>query len=114
MGLFNVGTFTLHSGASSNFLIDANALTSTDLASLAAAVAPRLAPFGSVLGIPNGGLRFAEALRPYATDGPRLVVDDVTTTGASFREVMQEDDKGVAIFNRGSAVPNVLSVFHLA
>lgn len=112
--LFRHGSFTLHSGASSNFLINALALNEHDLASLAALVAPVLRPFGKVYGIPRGGLRFAKALEQYATVGPRLIVDDVTTTGQSFADVWEPGDQGVVIFNRGRApLPGVLSIFTL-
>ena len=45
-------------------------------------------PFSKVVGIPRGGLPLQWALEPYVTEGdhPWLVVDDVYTTGTSFRE----------------------------
>ena len=45
-------------------------------------------PFSKVVGIPRGGLALQYALEPYVTEGdyPWLVVDDVYTTGTSFRE----------------------------
>ena len=45
-------------------------------------------PFSRVIGIPRGGLPLQWALEPYVTAGdhPWLVVDDVYTTGTSFRE----------------------------
>lgn len=64
--LFRSGEFVLHSGQPSGWKIDADALTDADLATLAAIAAERLPPFGSVEGVPNGGLRFAEALQPHA------------------------------------------------
>lgn len=110
MALFNYGHFTLHSGQESNFLIDANALTDNDLHALAATVAPKILPFRKVVGIPNGGLRFAKALEPYADPNltaPILIVDDVLTTGASMmaaRHQLWEEDKpapiGLVIFSR--------------
>lgn len=115
MTLFNHGSFKLHSGGRSNFLINSDGLWDRDLAALAALVAPKLRPFSSVYGIPRGGVRFGKALEAYVTDdGPRLLVDDVTTTGRSFAEVWEPGDKGVVIFNRGGReFSNILSVFHL-
>ena len=45
-------------------------------------------PFSKVVGIPRGGLPLQWALEPYVTEGnhPWMVVDDVYTTGTSFRE----------------------------
>lgn len=108
------GTFTLHSGSSSSFLINADELADEDLAALAELAAPALHPFGSVVGIPRGGLRFAAAFTQYITEGPRLVVDDVATTGKSFRDFgFAYPDKGVVIFNRGLRLAGVLSMFLL-
>lgn len=114
MALMRAGSFTLHSGSSSSFLINADELGDDDLAALAELAVPALHPFGSVVGIPRGGLRFAAAFTKYITEGPRLVVDDVITTGTSFYEFgFAHPDKGVAIFNRGLRVPGVISIFTL-
>jgi len=45
-------------------------------------------PFSKVVGIPRGGLPLQWAMEEYITPGnhPWLVVDDVYTTGTSFRE----------------------------
>lgn len=85
--LFQEGTFTLHSGATSAFKIECDALTDTDITTLAALIAERADPFGAVEGVPRGGFRLAEALRPHISRGNSrlLIVDDVYTTGASLR-----------------------------
>jgi orotate phosphoribosyltransferase len=114
--LFRHGTFALHSGGVTQFLINAQALTESDLVALATLVAPALRPFGSVYGIPRGGVRFAKALEPFIDmegRGPRLIVDDVLTTGASFDDIWEPNDKGVVIFNRGLPKEGVLSIFSM-
>lgn len=114
--LFRYGAFTLHSGLPTQFLINCAALSDRDLAALAQLAAPALRPFGSVFGIPRGGVRFARALEPYLSEdgkGPRLVVDDVLTTGSSFDDVWEPNDKGVVIFNRGMPREGVLSIFSM-
>ena len=101
-GLFHQGQFVLHSGMASRFLIDCAALTDEDLAVLAAEAASLIEAFGSVEGIPDGGLRFARALEPYVSKGMPLIVDDVLTTGASMEKQRGERDcKGVVIWARG-------------
>lgn len=95
-GLFQTGEFTLHSGQKTNFKIDCDALSDSDIASIARMLVDRLAPFGEVEGVPQGGLRLANELRKYALPGVQrkgwygatslLIVDDVFTTGMSMEE----------------------------
>ena len=101
--LFRRGEFTLHSGKVSDFKIDCDALTATDLDTLAAMIVKAvLEPFGSVEGVPTGGLRLAKALEKYATSGPLLIVDDVLTTGGSMKAHRGKRDAiGAVIFARG-------------
>jgi len=63
--LFRSGPFTLHSGGKSPYLIDCSALSHDDWRTLAETAVPLLPPFGTVEGIPRGGLAFAAALRRY-------------------------------------------------
>jgi hypothetical protein len=98
--MFESGKFTLHSGGKNNFRINCASLTWIDLAALAEMVAPKLKPFGQVYGIPRGGVRFSQALGRYRTTGPRLVVDDVFTTGASMEDEHTDGDQGLVIFSR--------------
>ena len=105
MSLFNTGDFVLHSGKKSNFLIDCDSLTDEDLNALAKRVAQTVT-FSNVIAIPpNGGLRFAFALAPYADpkESKNLIVDDVYTTGGSMEEMKKKiggDPIGVVIFAR--------------
>lgn len=101
--LFSQGEFTLHSGRASWMKIDCDALTDDDIATLARAAAAVVGEFGTVEGVPSGGLRLAAALEAYVTPGgPLLVVDDVLTTGGSMEEHRAgRDAKGFVVFARG-------------
>lgn len=118
MGMFQVGEFILASGKKSNFKIDCDALTNDDWKSLAAFVAPSLPRFGSTIGVPRGGWKFAEALYEYRTPyAPiMLLVDDVWTTGMSMRKYIPQDTEwhGVVLFSRCEVLPhNITVLFHL-
>lgn len=102
---------TLHSGQKSNFKIECDALTDEDWKTLARLIAQRfLCRFRGVFGIPNGGLKLASELIPYArkdNDLPCLIVDDVLTTGASMEkaraDLLKAGEKniiGVVVFSR--------------
>lgn len=109
MTIFKKAIFNLHSGRKSSFKIDCDDLTDEDLDCLAYLVSLRI-DFGTVHGIPEGGLRFAEALKNYAKpDHTRvLIADDVMTTGQSIAGFaanvlnlqLSPDCHGVVIFNR--------------
>lgn len=115
--MFKIGNFILHSGQNSDFLIDCESLTDEDLRALAHKGRQLVRSFGTVLGIPQGGLRFAEALKMYATkDSPyRLIVDDVMTTGKSMKKYREDQilDRGLVIFNRGRELHWVTAIFNL-
>lgn len=115
MPLFNHGAFTLHSGGKSSFLIDCGQLSSDDLAALAIEAKNILPPFGSVEGVPEGGLRFSYFMRPHVTHGgPLLIVDDVLTTGTSMAK--HKDGRpaiGLVIFSRGHTPCWVTHLFRM-
>ena len=111
MTLFRSGPATLHSGGVSNFKIDCDALTDADWQALANMIGDRVGRFSRVVGIPRGGWKLAEAMRPLtcsATD-PVLIVDDVLTTGRSMEDTRQamvttgetREIKGAVVFARG-------------
>lgn len=108
--LFFSGLVQLHSGEASDWKIDCDALTDADWANVAWLIAHRI-KFGDVVGVPRGGLALADALRPYCTSGPRLVVDDVLTTGRSMEEFRKSGDVGVVLFARGACPEWILPLF---
>ncbi len=99
--LFQLGEFLSHSGNILEWKIECDALTNEDWDCLAKIIHQRTR-FGSVYGIPTGGIKLALALEKYITPGVplRLVVDDVYTTGKSMKEVMTGDDLGFVVFAR--------------
>jgi orotate phosphoribosyltransferase len=110
--LFVSKEFISHSNIPLTWKIECDVLTDADLKTLAKVVSERFR-FGSVVGVPRGGLRFAAALAQYATgSGRRLIVDDVLTTGRSMNEMRQnESDIGLVIFARGTCPPWVIPIF---
>ena len=75
--------------------------------------------FGKVVGIPEGGTRFATFMRSLTDKDSRrtLVVDDVLTTGKSMRAALEREDVdaiGLVIFARGPCPRRVQAIFTLA
>lgn len=112
MSLFSKQTFISHAGLSLSWKIDCDALTDEDIETLAFVISQRF-NFSSVYGIPRGGVRLANALKQYTTIGPRLIVDDVLTTGKSMEEVYETGDVGVVIYARNRCPDWVLPIFTL-
>ncbi len=115
MDLFKSGFFKLHSGCLSQWKIDCDALSDADIKTLAQMAYEKLPQFGEVIGVPRGGLRFAQALRKYSIeDAPRLIADDVLTTGNSAMELMtKKDDIGIVIFAREKPPPRIKAIFYM-
>ena len=87
--LFTVGDFISHAGLPLKWKIECDAISPEQWSALATMIMEyQTEPFSKVVGIPRGGLALQYALEPYVTEGdhPWLVVDDVYTTGTSFRE----------------------------
>jgi hypothetical protein len=113
--LFQQGEFKLHGGAPSKWKIDCDALSSDEIETVALMLAEILPPFGSVEGVPTGGLRLAESMRQFRTSGPLLIVDDVLTTGGSIEECRNGREAiGAVIFARGKCPTWVTPLFSLA
>lgn len=126
--LFQTGEFQLHSGSRSRWKIECDVLTTQDWKALALMLAERLPPFGTVLGIPRGGMLLAHFLRDHAKPQSKtvLIADDVFTTGRSFVDAISTFDLhkrkpgndlfGAVVFNRsGKATPAwIMSLFSLS
>lgn len=102
--MFDYGITVSHSGLLLPWMIDCNSLTDSDLHTLARIVHDKFS-YSKVIGIPRGGMRFAEALREFSVPNhSTLLVDDVLTTGKSMkncRESISGPVLGVVIFARG-------------
>ena len=117
MSLFQLGNFTLHSGGKSFWKIDCDALSSEDWATLAKMVYENVDRFRRVVGVPQGGLKLAIALKPYCFPNPEyptLIVDDVLTTGDSMTKMKKTISGkviGAVIFARGRCPDWVVALF---
>jgi orotate phosphoribosyltransferase len=113
MNLFNYGSFQLHSGDTSHWKIDCDALSDEDWETLAFMIQSEI-KFGSVIGIPKGGIKLAAALEKYRTNGyPTLIVDDVLTTGKSMNNLKTQnpDAVGVVVFARDKCPKWITPIF---
>lgn len=136
MGLFQRGDFKLNSGAKSQWKIECDALDKEDWATAATMVIHVLdtvgieSTFGRVVGVPQGGILFAAALKLLETgkksDG-LLIVDDVLTTGGSmdrFRDKLPKRSEelmflleggyiGIVLFARGKCPGWITPIFQM-
>ena len=134
MSLFQKGEFLLHSGESSNFKIDCDALTDDDWDCLAYLISKEVS-FDFVIGVPTGGNKLAKALNKYKTNTwtqTVLIVDDVFTTGKSMEDMkieskkhdpivydnennlMETTYKGFVVFSRGNCPSWITPLFQLS
>jgi orotate phosphoribosyltransferase len=101
MSLFRSGQFTLSSGQLTTWKIDCDCFCDEDWKTIASLIAART-QFDEVFGIPSGGTPLAEALKVYSQKGfPRLLVDDVYTTGGSIVKWRKPGDLIWVVFARG-------------
>ena len=90
MVLFKKQKFTSHAGIPMEWKIEMDAVSDKEWDCLASMIMDyQKEPFSKVVGIPRGGIKLQNALQKYSKWEPKhpwLVVDDVYTTGTSFRE----------------------------
>ena len=87
--LFQKINFISHAGIPMSYKIECDGINKAEWSALAEMIMDfEKRAFSKVVGITSGGLPLQWALEPYVTEGdhPWLVVDDVYTTGTSFRE----------------------------
>ncbi len=114
MSLIETNLFTSHSGLLLNWKIDCDFIDDTSLDHLASIVESKFF-YRDVVGIPRGGLRFAEKLKRSSNRlaHSTLLVDDVLTTGKSFIDMYKPGDLCVVIFARGPCPPFVHPIFRM-
>lgn len=119
MPLIELGEFKSHSGIRLPWKINCDALTDEDIGALAKIISDKV-EFNDVYGIPKGGIRLEQALKPYAKNDPvypMLIVDDVLTTGRSMEDALlnhghgRDHTVGVVIFARGECPRWVTPIF---
>ena len=116
--LLQWGKFILHSGHTSNFRIDCDALTEADWETIANLIVGKF-DFYVVHGIPRGGEKLAKMLHKHTNPFSAfvLIVDDVFTTGKSMEEARQKfgvgRSKGVVVFARGKCPYWITPMFQL-
>ena len=93
--LFEVGDFISHAGKELPWKIECDAIRPEWWDGLARMVMDyQERPFYKAVGIPRGGIPFAQAMNKYASGDPNdqiMICDDVFTTGTSFREFIKEN-----------------------
>ena len=126
MGLFTKQDIVLHSGQKTDFKIECDDLSYSDVETLCYLISKRF-KFYNAFGVPNGGIKFAECLTQYRacvydTKLPILIVDDVLTTGKSINEfekairphyIKKHKVIGVVIFARGKCPSWVTPMFQM-
>ena len=122
--LFQLGDFVSHAGKTLKWKLECDAISPKEWDCLAAMIMQyNKRSFGSVEGIPRGGIPLADALRKYATEGPPMIVDDIYTTGKSFDDYVYQHYRAMSfdynpkwvIFARGKIKDkhNVNALFRL-
>ena len=125
--LFQQSNFKSHAGLDLTWKIECDAISDAEWDCFAKMIVEiETRQFSEVLGIPRGGIKLQNALQKYVSGNcadPVLIVDDVWTTGTSFREFTEigiiqslTEDKGWfgwCIFARTLASHNVTALFQM-
>ena len=95
MKLFQDGDFKSHAGLPLKWKLECDAITDEEWRCIAKMVMDyQVQHFYKAVGIPRGGLKFAEAMNEYASGNPEdqiMICDDVFTTGTSFQDFIKEN-----------------------
>tara|TARA_Y100000385_G_C13012491_1_gene602352 strand:+ start:837 stop:1223 length:387 start_codon:yes stop_codon:yes gene_type:complete len=90
INLFQSVDFVSHSGLNLTWKIECDAISDEEWKTLAKMIREyETSDWKTVVGIPRGGMKLANALDIYSTNNskdPILIADDVYTTGRSFRD----------------------------
>ena len=118
--LFQKVDFISHAGLPLTWKIECDAISDNEWIALAHIIRQyEKRNWCEAVGIPRGGVALGEALDKYSTgdqNDPVLVVDDVYTTGKSFKEYVAEhnlDDDTIkwAVFARKPTADGVKALF---
>ena len=95
MNLFQEGDFTSHAGLPLKWKLECDAIDDNGWRCIAKMVMDyQDRPFYKAVGIPRGGLKFAEAMNEYASGNDTdqiMICDDVFTTGTSMLDFIKEE-----------------------
>ena len=125
--LFQQSNFKSHAGLDLTWKIECDAISDAEWECFARMISEiETRQFSKVVGIPRGGVKLQNALSNYVSgnaDDPILIVDDVWTTGTSFREfteiqtikddIEQKDWFGWCIFARTMTDSKVSALFQM-
>lgn len=109
--------FTSAAGLKLPWKIECDALSDQEWEAIAKIMTPHLPEFGTVVGIPTGGIKLANAMKPYLTEGNKsvLITDDVWTTGKSMKNTAKLLNTrhwfGLVVFARASVPANIWWMF---
>jgi|TARA_B100001093_G_scaffold462228_1_gene477290 hypothetical protein len=125
--LFQQSNFKSHAGLDLTWKIECDAISDAEWECFARMISEiETRQFSKVVGIPRGGVKLQNALSNYVSgdaNDPILIVDDVWTTGTSFREfteiqtikddIEQKDWFGWCIFARTMTDSKVSALFQM-